>query len=189
MMSITSAFALPIYNLFVVITFQLYGDREEKSHPSFIKTAIDVVRNPLIIASILGLLFSAFSLPLPSILSKTIGDIAGIATPLSLICLGATFDFSRMLRNLLPNIVGSICRLVAVPLASVLVAVMLGFRGVELGTIFILFANPVSSTSYVMADIMGGDGELAGEIILMTVFFSMFTLFTGIYLLRALALI
>ncbi len=189
MMSITSAFALPFYNLFVVLTFQIYGDREAREKGSLARTAAEVARNPLIIASILGLFVSALGIPLPSILTDTVEDIAGIATPLALICLGATFDFSRMLRNLLPNLVGSLCRLVIVPLVSVLAAIALGFRGVDLGTIFILFANPVSSTSYVMADIMGGDGELAGEIILTTVFFSMFTLFTGIYILRALALI
>ena len=58
-----------------------------------------------------------------------------------------------------------------------------------MGALFVLFSAPTAVSSYVMSKNMGGDGDLASQIILVTTFFSMITITLGIYLLKMFALI
>ena len=67
--------------------------------------------------------------------------------------------------------------------------ILLGFRSYDLGALFVLFSAPTAVSSYVMAKNMSGDGDLASQVILVTTFFSMFTITLGIYLLKSFALI
>ena len=68
-------------------------------------------------------------------------------------------------------------RLVLVPAAFVAMGVWLGFRGEELGAILIVFCAPTAISSYVMAQNMGSDDELAGQLVLTTTLFSSVTIF------------
>ena len=67
-------------------------------------------------------------------------------------------------------------------------AAALGFRGVALGIILLVFAAPVAVNSYTMALQMDGDANLAGGIVLLTTALSCFTLFLWIWLLKSLGL-
>ena len=68
-------------------------------------------------------------------------------------------------------------------------AVALGFRGVELCTILVVFGAPVAVNSYTMALQMDGDADLAGGIVLLTTAVSCLTLFFWIWLLKSLGLL
>ena len=72
---------------------------------------------------------------------------------------------------------------------KLLVAVLLGFRGGELGAIFILFMAPTAISSYIMAKNMHSDDQLAAQILILTTLTSCFTLTAGIFLLRSLGLL
>ena len=80
-------------------------------------------------------------------------------------------------------------RLVIIPAILMPIFFYLGFRGNELGSLFVLFAAPTSTSSFVMAKSFGCDGELAGEIVLFTTLFASVSIFGWVYLLKTLALI
>lgn len=153
------------------------------------RAALDVVKNPLIIASFLGMLFSIFQIPLPLFLSRAVGDIGQIATPFALLLLGGQFDWKRLKGNLSLASVATALRLVVVPAIFVALGVWLGFRGEELGAILIVFCAPTAISSYVMAQNMGSDDVLAGQLVLTTTLFSSVTIFLWVMVLRALQLI
>ena len=90
------------------------------------------------------------------------------------------------MRNL---VVCTAMRLVILPAIAVFFAVLLGFRGLPLGCVLLIFAPPVAVNSYTMALEMGGDGELAAEIVVLTAAFSCLTLFLWIFLLKSLGLL
>jgi len=50
------------------------------------------------------------------------------------------------------------------PLIVIIIAVLFGFRGIELSTILIIFASPSAISGYVMAQNMYNDAQLAGQI-------------------------
>lgn len=80
-------------------------------------------------------------------------------------------------------------RLICVPLVTLLVGWLLGMRGVELIAVLSVFAAPTAVASTPMAQEMGGDAELAGEIVAVTSFFSIITIFLWILVMSKLGLL
>ncbi len=185
-------FAIPAFNLLAIVAFSvIVGDGHEEGSKlaKWGRIVLNILKNPLFLASVLGMLFSCFHIKLPTILEKTVSDIGSMATPLSLLVLGAQFDLKKVKSNLNMLVLTTLGRIVVVPLVVVGLGILLGYRSYELGAIFVLFSAPTAVSSYVMAENMGGDGDLAGQAILTTTFFSMFTITLGIYLLKVFGLI
>ena len=65
----------------------------------------------------------------------------------------------------------------------------MGFRGVELVSLLGIFASSTAIASFTMAQQMGGDAELAGDIVVWTSALCSFTLFGWSLLFKLLALI
>jgi predicted permease len=83
----------------------------------------------------------------------------------------------------------SIIKIVVLPLILTFIAIFLGYRNDDLGIMFIVFACPTAIASFVMADVMGANSKLAGNIIMITTLGSVFTISIGILLLKSFGLI
>ena len=112
-----------------------------------------------------------------------------MTTPLSLICLGANFKLSEVKGRIGVSLTATALKLIIVPLVTVTVAALLGFRNEALGTIFILFGAPSAVSSYIMARNMRNDSDLAAQILLFTTMVCLFTVFAGVFVLKNLSLI
>lgn len=176
---------VPVYNILAVICMEFF--REGKVN--FKKVFLGMVKNPLIIASVLGIVFVVLGIKIPTVFEKSITDISKVATPMSLIVLGASFTFSSLKGNTAKLIWGALGRLVFTPLVFVPVAVYLGFRGIELATVLVFLASPTAVSSYVMAKEMGGDDVLAGQYVVVCSISAIFTVFLWIYALVSFGLI
>ncbi|NMA23952.1 MAG: AEC family transporter [Spirochaetales bacterium] len=182
--------AIPTYNFFAVTILTVFDKSGYKNKTDRLKfSVINIIKNPLIIASIAGIIVQFFSLKLPSFAENAMSSVASLGTPLALITLGTQLDFRKVVENLKYSIIATLGRLVVVPGIVVILAILVGFRGYELGGIFILFSSPSAISSYIMAQEMNSDYKLTGDIVILTTFFSMFTIFIGIYLLKTFALI
>lgn len=191
--SMLIAFTVPVFAMLGVITLTLHSPDYVRKPGSLTQglTPIlaDIIRNPLILGSLVGLLINLLSIHIPTILDKVVGDIGSIATPMALIVLGSQFDLSQLRGRLKTANIVALSRLILVPLTIVTLAALVGFRGTRLGAIYILFAAPTSVTSYVMARDMKSDHVLAGQLVILTTLICGLTLFAGIFLLRTLSLI
>ena len=178
------AVAVPLVNVLSVVALEMHrGGR-----PSPKKILRGVAANPLVLGALAGILALAVHLRLPAVVESAVRSVANAATPLALVLMGASLDFSK-LRSSVRNL--SICvvsRLIVNPALLVALAAALGFRGVALGLILLVFAAPVAVNSYTMALQMDGDANLAGGIVLLTTALSCFTLFLWIWLLKSLGL-
>lgn len=183
--SMLVAISIPIFNVMSVIALETY--RGGKVNP--LKILRGIVTNPLIISCALGFLWLISGLTMPTFIQTAISDAAKIATPLSLFVLGGAFEFSRIRCNARPLIIGTLGKLVIVPLLGLTAAVLCGYRGMELASLGVAFMAPCAVSSYPMAQQMGGDGELAGQLVVFTTAFSMFSVFGFMYALKCMALI
>jgi malate permease and related proteins len=175
-----------LYNVLAVFILEFYDDDAVKVSKR--KVLAGVITNPLIIGALAGVLFTLTRLELPLFISRATEDIGKIANPLALVLLGGQFNWQRTAGNIRLLISAVVLRMAVIPALVLAAAVLLGFRGPELGGIFIIFCAPTAISSYVMAKNMNSDAELAGQIILFTTILSGLTLFCGSYLLRALQL-
>lgn len=178
--SLVIAVVVPLYNLLAVISLEIFN----RGRGGFFKALLGIVTNPLILASAAGLLCLFFGISLPDPLYKTVSDLAGIATPLAFVVLGASFSF-REIGDCLKDLAITLgVKLILFPVLFLGLAILLGFRGAPLGVLLTVFAAPVAVSSFTMAQQMGGDSQLAGQLVVFSSILSVFTLFLLIFALK-----
>lgn len=184
--SVLIAVTIPLFNFAAVITLETFRGGK----PDFKKVVKGIITNPLIIASLLGLIATGFGISFPSIIEKSMSSISSVTTPLALVMLGASINFNTVGANLSRLIWGLLARLVILPAVALgLGAYAFGFRGVELAILISLFASPSAVSSFTMAQQMGGDDELAGQLVMFGTVASILTVFMWILITVNLGLI
>ncbi len=176
---------VPVYNVLAVIALESFRGGK----PDVGKILKGIVTNPLIIASLLGVGFNLLHIELFPAVGKCLKDLGAVATPLSLIALGGDFRFSRIRTYAKQLTIAVAGKLVLSPLLLVGAGVLLGLRNEMLVPVLVSAGAPTAVSSYPMAQQMGGDGELAGEIVVFTTAFSVPSMFLWIFLLKQLGLI
>ncbi|WP_077532573.1 AEC family transporter [Massiliimalia massiliensis] len=181
-----SAVLVPSYNFLAVIVLEAFtnGGKIDKKN-----TVLSILKNPLIIASVLGIIVAISGLQFPEFLDQTFNQLGRVATPLALIVLGGDFRVSALKGRLFKALAVSLIKLVAVPAAMIPAAVMIGLRDEALMAVVIAGASPVAVSSYIMAQQADADYELAGQIVMFSSFLCLFTMFGWIYLLKTLGFI
>mgnify|MGYP002536026044 CR=1 FL=1 len=125
---------------------------------------------------------------LPHILEQTIQSVSAIASPLQLFLLGAFFQFSGLKTYRRELVTVSIAKLIVSPGLFLGLGALLGFRGVAFVSLIGIFASPTAVNSFTMAQQMGGDAELAGDIVVTTSAASILTMFLWIFLFKSLGM-
>ncbi len=179
------AVVVPLFNILSVIALETFRGKK----PDFKKILKGIIKNPLIIASCIGILSLLLNIKLPSSIEKTISDISKIATPLSLILLGASFKFNEIRKYIKQTSIAVIGKTLLIPSIMLPICVMLGYRDVELATLMIIFAAPTAISSFTMAQQMDSDSDLAGQIVVFTSGFCVITVFIWIFILKQMNLI
>ena len=167
------AVMIPLYNFLAVLILEAYAGEKF----SFRHFALDIIKNPLIIASLLGILFLLLGIRLPGVIEKAAGDMSKIASPLSMLLLGASFRTDNLRPFAKELFIVSVGRLLLVPGAVLAIAYFIGFRGVEFAALIAMFAASTSASSFPMAQQLGGDSRLAGNIVICTSFLCPFTVY------------
>lgn len=176
---------VPLFNVMAVILFETY--RKQKARP--VKLAGSVLKNPLILASIFAIALKCLNIRLPELLTGVISNMASAGSCIVLVLLGASLELRKLQADRQKLLICTAARLLAEPLIALLIAAALGFRGLPLMCILVVFGCPVAATSHVTAQQLGGDGDLAAEILVLSVVASCFTMFFWIYLLSRFALL
>lgn len=183
-------FIIFIYNIFAVLCLTVFSETPKGfTLKQLIKVIREIFTNPLVVASILAVIAKLMTFAIPYTIYKPVADMAGMASPLALLLLGMQLDFKHLTGNLRLSLPTAVVRLVIVPVFAVAAAVWLGFRGSELGAVFVIFASATAVSSYIMAYTLGSDYKLAGELVILTTILCPFTLFIGIFILKMLVLI
>ena len=106
-----------------------------------------------------------------------------------MIVLGANLIFEEIRKNRKPIAAVLLIRLILLPLVTIPLGWLIGLRGVELFLILMIFGTPVATASYPMAQNMGGDGQLAGQLVFTSTVASLGTIFLFIYIMSRLGLL
>jgi predicted permease len=176
------AVVVPTYNILAVVILEIFrGNRPNMGH-----VLLGIAKNPLIIAVALGLLFLLTPLRLPVVIESTISQIAPVSNAFMLFLLGAFFRFDGLRRYRWDLVVVTLGRLVVMPGIILTIAYFLGFRGVEFAGLIAVFGSATAVSSFTMAQQLGGDDELAGDIVVVTSVFCIATLFGWSFLFKSL---
>ena len=183
--SILVGFTVPLFNILAVVSLESFRGGK----PSVKKMAKGIATNPLIIASLLGIAFNLLDFTLPSAVQKSVNDLGGVATPLSLVALGGSFTVSKVKEYKKQLTIGVLGRLVFSPLLMVGVGILLGFRNELLIPLLIMSGAPTAVSSFPMAQQMDGDGELAAGLVVFTSGLAILSMFLWIFVLKQIGMI
>ncbi len=182
----------------------------EKSGVDFGKIMKGLVTNPLIQGLLTGMVVLLIREVIPHgadgelvfsmrndlpWLYSSLQSLSRMATPLALIVLGGQLEMKEIKGYKKELVAGVIMRLVGAPAVGfslLYVAVRLGLLVVgrpEIAVVVAIFGSPLAVSSIVMANEMGGDGHLDGQIVVWSSIFGMLSLFVLISILRTYGLL
>ena len=183
--------AVPLYHIYSVLVLTFEADEEDgRQGAGKIKQAgINILKNPIIIGIFLGLVVSLLGVHFPTIVDRTVDNVARMATPLALVTMGAGFEGRKALVKIKPTLAASFIKLVAQTAVFLPIAAAMGFTGEKIIGILIMLAAPTTPSCYIMAKNMKNDGVLTASIVVTTTLLASFTLTGWIYLLKCTGLI
>ncbi len=207
--AVLSAVTVPLFNILAVIALSVFVERKE----SLAQTAKSVLRgiltNPLIIAVAIGLsclvlrwvqklAFGQVVFRLDTqtaFLFAALSTLKSGTTPVALMVLGGLFTFSAVRELKKEILAGTLWRIVLSPILGIGGAVVLTHLGIlhctgaDYPALIALFGSPVAVSSAIMAKGMGGDEQLATQLVVWTTLFSAITVFLTVCILMATGLI
>ncbi len=205
---VLSAVSIPLFNVLAVILLSHYSQKDSDTNiKSTLKSA---AKNPLIRGVGLGIIVLLIRQFIPvnetgelifsvkndmPFLYSAVSNLARAASPLALVVLGARFDFSAVKSLIKPITASVILRLVVAPLVGVGGAMILSQTGImhftatEYPALISLFGTPVAVSSAVMVGEIGGDEQLAGQLVVWTSLMSVFSIFITVFLMKSLGFI
>ncbi len=182
--------SVPLYNIMAVVVLSLFRqERRKLDREVWVTTLKGIVTNPIILGIAAGLFWSALRLPMPSVMEKAVSDVSAIATPLGLMAMGASFDIRKAFGKAKPAALAAVMKLAGFAAIFLPLAVWMGFRREQLVAILIMLGSATTVSCYVMARNMGHEGVLTSSTVMLTTFFSAFTVTGWLYVLRSLSLI
>lgn len=201
--AVLSVTTLPQFNILAAVSMSMFMDASS-ARRRWRRTLLEVVKNPLVLASLAGLavllLREAFpshavSLAAVPFLYTAMDAVGKMAAPMALMTLGGLLDFKALAAKPRELVLGVLLRTLIAPLLGLGGAVWLAQAGVlsfqagDYACLLAVFASPLATVTGVMAAQTDNDAALADELVLCTTVTGVFTLFGFVSLLRVLGYI
>ena len=199
--SLATSLGIPIFNVSAVAILKIYNNASGKK-TSLAEIVKGIITNPLIIGVFSGMICVAIRYLIPEMdgspmftiennlppVFSVIKTLSGVASPVMLICLGASLKFSFTKSLLFRIFAGVLMRLVIIPGAAIAIAVLhrnqLGLTPAEYPMLVAFLGSPVAVSSAILVKETGGDEVYAGQLVIWSSVFSMISLFTIIAILK-----
>jgi malonate transporter len=160
LMSVIIGFCVPLFNVAAVWPMA----RTNEHH-----LGAALLKNPLIIATVSGLLLNLAGFHLPDWAAPSVQRVGTAAIPLGLMATGAGLKMGAMRKNQMLSVYLLGTKHVVLPLSAWALAWAMGLSNLQTTVLLAFSALPTSSSAYVLASRMGFDGAyVAGLITLST---------------------
>jgi hypothetical protein len=162
--SIFAGFIMILQNILAVFILQFYSSRPnvKGNTPTML---LKIIGNPVIVASMAGMLVSATGTPIPRILDQSLQILAGMSLPLALLIIGASLSFHLVRDRIFPVLGSAVLKLIAMPAVGYAGFLMAGTPVQQCLPALILLAAPTATICYVMAKEIDGDIDFAAAAI------------------------
>ncbi len=170
-----------IYN--VVAVFVLYASHAGSGLKLIIKTGRQLITNPLIIASVAGILVALLGWSFPHFLHRSLDALSRLALPLALLSIGGSLLVVPVKGSLGAAFTASLIKVTVAPVAGFGIGIALGIDPEVMLVAVIYLACPTAAASYVLARQLGGDEALAASTVVISTLLSLVSLSVAVALL------
>ncbi|MBD3640201.1 MAG: AEC family transporter [Marinobacter sp.] len=160
--AIAVAVMVPSLNLLCILMFTLVADQDKVRFGQVLKA---IVTNPLIVGSVIGVVWSYFQIGFHPLLAGILQPLSNLALPMGLMTVGAGLQLTALRGASMPFLVSSVLKLLAFPLMAAGLAWMLGMDGLIVQVAVLLATLPTATSAYILARQLGGDAPLMAGII------------------------
>ena len=191
-LAMVAAIIGPFYSIAAVLIFADCGSQQGLERPRgkarLHQLTKMVITNPIVIGCAAGVVGSVLGLGhrLPQPVLTALEDLAALVLPLSLLVQGADIRFHGAGQCMRRALTAALLKTVALPVVALSLAWVLGFRGMDLAVLMIVFGAPASVSSFAMSHQMGGDHKLSSMIIVFSNVICLGTIFSFVLVLRLL---
>jgi malonate transporter len=175
-----------LYNLLTAYTLSASLSSEQVR---ISKVLIGIIKNPLIAALVIGIIFSLMAVPIPDVVRTSGEYLARMTLPLALISIGSALSFSELKNSSSVSVMAVFTKLVIVPVTLTYTAYRWGIQGMDLGILFLMVASPTAVASYIMVQNIGGNAKLAASIVVISTIASLITVSFGLAVLKQIGVI
>jgi len=157
--SMLVGFLMLLQNCLAVLLLHFYGHSEKKSRGWGMFSR--VIFNPVILAATAGMICNLSGVHLPVIIDRFLQILSGLALPMGLLLIGASLS-PGLLRRWFPLAsLSAFLKLVALPGLGLLLYYLAGLQTRAMVPGLILLGAPTATLTFVMAQEMGGEVDLA----------------------------
>ena len=167
MFAMMIALAIPLVNVISVLAFSQGQGLKPR------QILFSVIKNPLILGCVVGIIFNLLQLSLFSGLEQLLKFLASMSLPLGLISVGAALQFAQLKHDYMRLLLNTLGRLIGVPCLAYLICSMLNLNDFETIILVVFCSLPTASAAYILTRYFNGDSQLmAGVISLQTLCFA-----------------
>ena len=176
--SVLAGFLILFQNVLAIGMYTLLTGSDE---PMDMRVMGKFLGNPIILATLLGLVSSAAAIRAPVFLERSFGIVGDMALPLALLIIGGSLKTAPARRIQLVAF-STAFKLLLLPLTGLLIFKAMGVGQTQAVTAIILLASPSATVTYVMASEMGGKPDLAAAAVTISTVLSIvtYTLWIGV---------
>lgn len=149
-MAILVGFAVPMVNVAAVHSLARKNGR----------ILTEIIRNPLILGTSVGLVWNLAGLPVPDLVHVTLERLGLCALAIGLLCVGAALSLQAT-RGQGPVVAWVVvARLLIMPIVAIVIGMWLDLSLVERQTLLLFASLPTATSAHVLAARMGGQPQL-----------------------------
>jgi predicted permease len=173
--SLVIAFLVPLKIVLSVFLFKLYDNRRSKIDLK--KILKSIVTDPLVISTVLGIIFSSLGVGLPGFIHDSLDIISGMTVTIALLSIGASFRFDQLKGDLKMVSFISFNKLIILPaIALVMATYVFKADAFDRNVIVILFSAPMAVSAYIMGKELRSNHSLMASSLILTTILSAVTI-------------
>jgi len=166
-MALIIGLAIPVVNFFAVYNL---------AHQQGKKVGLELLRNPLLISTVLGLICNFAGFTLPTTLDTLLGRLGAAAIALGVLCIGPNLNWQGLHQKTGLILWMVIIKLLLLPIAAWLIALAFGLGQTGTQVLVLFAALPCATASYLLTVRMGGNAPLVSVLVTVTTLLSALTI-------------
>lgn len=183
--SVISAYMIVFTNIVSVAIFAFYSTDEpsEEKSGKFGTHVKSLAANPLIIASLGGMLFNYAHIEIGAAAKNTLTTLSGAALSIGMLNVGAGLRFDISGQDFKLVVYSGLIKLFVFPIVTWIFLFLFSVTGIERSVGLLYACLPCASTSYALSRQLGGHPDSMASIITFTTVFSVISLSFLMYIL------
>ncbi len=175
--SVMMACSSPLVNPLMVFEHTYFQGEDIKPGALIVK----IFTSPFLAGTLAGLFCKLIGIQFPEFAGTFIADLKSLSSPLCLIALGGTFAFNDAKGYAGPVTLVVVLKCLIIPAIVLGIAVLLGFRGIVLASLLVIFACPSAAATFSFCNGYCGDPAMASQLVMQSSVLSIFTMFLWLF--------